>query len=272
MATERDYVLGTHDEELARLGLQHRVWRPVVLDCWQRAGITVGKHVLDVGAGPGYATVDLAEIVGPTGQVVALERSNNFVRAMKETCRTRSLTNVKVHELDLMADELPKGDYDLSWCRWVVSFVNDPALLVRKLGGVMPNGGMSIFHEYGHYETWRFFPPLPNQEKFREHVIATWRESGGEPDGAARLPALLSENGFTIRSAKPHIFCVRPADYMWQWPAQFIEVYLPRLQAMGRIDQEFADKVRADLAGAAKNPNTIMVTPLVLEIVAEKVL
>jgi SAM-dependent methyltransferase len=270
MATERDYVLGTHDEELARLGLQHRVWRPVVLDCWQRAGITVGKHVLDVGAGPGYATVDLAEIVGPTGQVVALERSNNFVRAMKETCRARSLTNVKVHELDLMADELPKGDYDFSWCRWVVSFVDDPASLVRKLGGVMPKGSRSIFHEYGHYETWRFFPRLPNQEKFREHVIATWRESGGEPDGAAKLPALLSGNGFTVRSAKPHIFCVRPTDYMWQWPAQFIEVYLPRLQEMGRIDQEFADKVRADLAGAAKNSNTIMVTPLVLEIVAEK--
>src|SRR5437867_13080004 len=84
MEAERDYVLGTHDEELARLGLQHRVWRPVVLDCWQRAGITVGKRVLDVGAGPGYATVDLAEIVGPPGEVVALERSNKFVRAINE--------------------------------------------------------------------------------------------------------------------------------------------------------------------------------------------
>src|SRR5438552_7320138 len=72
LTMDRDYVLGTHNEELARLGLQHRVWRPVVLDCWQRAGITVGKRVLDVGAGPGYATGDLAEIVGPTGQVVAL--------------------------------------------------------------------------------------------------------------------------------------------------------------------------------------------------------
>ena len=30
---ERDYVLGTHDQELERLGVQHRAWRPVVLDC-----------------------------------------------------------------------------------------------------------------------------------------------------------------------------------------------------------------------------------------------
>src|SRR6266550_412466 len=158
MAAERDYVLGTREEELARLGVQHRVWRPVALDCWQRAGITVGKRVLDVGAGPGYAAIDLAEIVGLTGEVVALERSQNFIRAMESTCRARSLANVKFHELDLMKGELPKGDYDFAWCRWVVSFVNDQSLLIEKLGGVMPKSSIAIFHEYGHYDTWRFVP------------------------------------------------------------------------------------------------------------------
>ena len=271
MNKERDYVLGTHDEELARLGLQHRVWRPVVLDCWRKAGITVGSRVLDVGAGPGFATIDLAEIVGPAGQVVALERSNNFVNATKEAVRARSLTNVKIHELDLMTDNFPEDDYDFSWCRWVLSFVSDPALFVQKLGNAMGKGSISIFHEYGHYETWRFFPRIPSQEKFREHVIATWRESGGEPDSAPGLPALLSVNGFVIRSAAPLIFCVRPNDYMWQWPATFIAIYLPRLIEMGRIDQKFADKVRADLASAEKNPNSLMITPLVLEIIAEKI-
>jgi len=57
---------------------------------------------------------------------------------------------------------------------------------------------------------------------------------------------------------------------MWQWPATFIETYLPRLVEMGRIDQEFADQVRSDLANAEANPNALMITPLVLEIVAEK--
>ena len=267
---DRDYVLGTHNEELGRLGLQHRVWRPVVLDCWQRAGITVGKRVLDVGAGPGYAAVDLAEIVGPTGEVVALERSENFIRAMEQMSRARSLVNVKIHQLDLMIGELPRGNYDFSWCRWVMSFVSDPALLIRKLGDGMRKGSVAIFHEYGHYETWHFFPRSANQERFREHVIATWRESGGKPDGAVALATLLPANGFTIRSARPHLFCVRPTDYMWQWPATFIETYLSRLIEMGRINQEFADKVRADLASAEKNPNALMITPLVLEIVAEK--
>src|SRR5437667_2653715 len=133
LTMDRDYVLGTHNEELARLGLQHRVWRPVVLDCWQRAGITVGKRVLDVGAGPGYATVDLAEIVGPTGQVLALERSENFIRAIEQACRERSIANGKIHPLDLMTDELPNGNDDSSRCRWVMQLVNAAALVVTKL-------------------------------------------------------------------------------------------------------------------------------------------
>jgi SAM-dependent methyltransferase len=241
------------------------------LDCWQRAGITVGKRVLDLGAGPGYAAIDLAEIVGSAGEVVALERSENFIRAMEQACRTRSVSNVKIYQLDLMTDELPSGDYDFSWCRWVMSFVNDPALLIRKLGHVTRTGSVAIFHEYGHYETWHFFPRLANQERFREHVIAAWRESGGEPDGAVALATLLPTNGFAIRSVRPHIFCVRPTEYMWQWPATFIEIYLPRLIEMGRIDQEFADRVRHDLAKAENDPNAVMITPLVLEIVAEKV-
>jgi len=124
--SEKDYILGTHDDELIRLGLQHRVWRPMVLNCWQRAGITVGKHVLDLGAGPGYAALDLGEIVGPSGEVVALERSGNFVNAMRESVRRRGLGNVKIQELDLMTGDLPKGSYDFSWCSWVLSFVSDP--------------------------------------------------------------------------------------------------------------------------------------------------
>src|ERR687892_90278 len=104
MATtkETDYVLGTHDEEVARLGLQHRVWRPVATDCWRRAGITAGSRVIDIGAGPGYATIDLAEIVGPKGEVLAVERSSRFLEVAKQACAARGLLEVHFRHADLM--------------------------------------------------------------------------------------------------------------------------------------------------------------------------
>jgi hypothetical protein len=57
---------------------------------------------------------------------------------------------------------------------------------------------------------------------------------------------------------------------MWQWPASFIETYLERLIEMGRIDRKFAEEVHTALASAEQNPNAQMLTPLVLEIIAEK--
>lgn len=269
METERDYVLGTGDEELARLGLQHRVWRAAALDCWQKAGVTVGSRVLDLGAGPGYAATDLAEIVGPTGRVVALQRSHKFIEALRD--RSRHLGNVEIHELDLMSDELPGGPYDFSWCRWVASFVTDPALLVAKLARVMRRGGVAMFHEYAHYLTWRFIPRLASQERFAEDVTASWTAAGGKADIALDLPAYLEQNGFSIRSATPRIYCVGPADHMWQWPISFIGIGLARLQELGRIDAAFADRVMQDVTEAGKKMDSLVITPLVLEILAEKI-
>jgi len=267
---ERDYVLGTHEDELERLGVQHRAWRDVVLDCWGNAGVTAGSRVLDVGAGPGYATADLAEIVGRTGKVVAVERSTNFVNALNHTIQARSLSNVEVHELDLMNDDLPKGPFDFSWCRWVLCFVSDPNVVVQKISNALRPGGRAIFHEYGHYTTWRFVPPRASHEEFRNHVVASWRGSGGDPDTGLRLPVWLKNNGFGVRSIVPRIFCIQPSDYMWQWPAQFIQVHLLRLQELGQIDSAFADRVLADPAAAEREAPSFMMTPLVLEIVAEK--
>jgi ubiquinone/menaquinone biosynthesis C-methylase UbiE len=78
---EKEYVLGTGDEELARLGLQHRAWRLRALAAWRAAEIGPGQTVLDVGCGPGYASLDLAEMVGPCGRVVALDKSERFLVA-----------------------------------------------------------------------------------------------------------------------------------------------------------------------------------------------
>jgi SAM-dependent methyltransferase len=267
---ERDYVLGTNDEEIQRLGLQHRVWRSVMLDCWKRAGITAGSKVIDVGAGPGYATIDLAEIVSPDGAVTAVERSGKFLEAMRRTCGERGLTNVDIHEIDLMSDALPGENHDFSWCRWVASFVSNPAVLVKKVAGTLRAGGRAIFHEYGHYQTWEFSPRFPEQEEFKKHIIESWLETGGKTDVALDLPPLLSSNGLTIQWVKPLIFCVSPRDYMWQWPAAFMQTGTARLQELGRFDQAFTDRLLDGFAKMEANPDALMVTPVVLEIVAQK--
>lgn len=270
-SAERDYVLGTHADELARLGLQHRVWRPTVLDCWHRAGVTVGSRVLDVGAGPGFASVDLGEIVGPSGSVTAVERSGRFVEAGRRACAAHGLANVRYHERDLMADPLPDGKFDVSWCRWVATFVSSPQLLIKKLSGAVRVGGMAVFHEYCNYGNWSFTPARPYQSEFVQIVMANWRDAGGEPDiGPALLPLLL-ESGFRLREVVPRVFCIRPRDHMWQWPASFLNTYLDRLLEQGRVEAVWAQGAQREFAEASADPEARMITPIVLEVIAERV-
>ncbi|HEV3486219.1 MAG TPA: class I SAM-dependent methyltransferase, partial [Vicinamibacterales bacterium] len=162
----QDYVLGTGDVELQRLGLQHRVWRPRALDAWRRAGFTLGQTLTDVGCGPGYAALDMAEIVGPTGRVLAADRSRRFLDALEESARNRGLANVRTVQIDLSESSLPEAGADGAWCRWLLCFVPRPRDVIEQIVRAVRLGGAVVLHEYFDYGTWRFAPRCAELEEF----------------------------------------------------------------------------------------------------------
>jgi SAM-dependent methyltransferase len=271
MTTTNDYVLGTHDAEISRLGLQHQVWRPHMLDAWTRAGMTRGSKVIDIGAGPGYATLDAAEIVGSGGEVVAVERSPHFLSFAKREIERRGASCARLIECDLTDGKLEFSGFDLAWCRWVASFVSSPAKLVENIYACLRVGGKAIFHEYHSYATWRLIPTSPPIESFVGEVMASWRAAGGEPDIVPILIPLMIDAGFKLTEIRPLIFAVHPDHFTWQWPAAFVESNSQRLVELGRVSQEWADAVQKEFTALARNPNAILVTPMVMEIIAEKI-
>lgn len=271
MAEERDYLLGTHDAEVRRLGHQHRVWRPRVLDAWRRAGIRSGSIVIDAGAGPGWASLDLAEIVGDAGRVVALERSQRFSEIMMAAAGRRGMDGIiEPHVLDLVEDDIPAGGADAFWIRWVLAFVADPALVVRKLAGSLRPGGTAVIHEYLHYQSMAVIPDDGVIGTFVRRVMEDWRASGGEPDVGRDLPRLLTDNGMRIVEMRPIVDVVRPDSLIWEWPANWMRDYPRHLAASGKVSEAWADEVPAALDRAEADPAAVMVTPTVLEIIAEK--
>jgi SAM-dependent methyltransferase len=265
---ERDYVLGTQDEEIARLGLQHRVWRPRALAAWRRAGFNVGQTLLDVGSGPGHASLDLAELVGPTGRVFAIDRSRRFLDAVLAACRTRGLANVTTVEQDLDDAKLPEIDADGAWCRWVFAFLKKPRELLARLQGALKPGAVLVAHEYLDYSTWRLAPRSSAVEEFVRVVIEAWRASGGEPDRGLDLPGWLSECGFECRSLRPIVDVVAPSNFVWQWPKAFVHSGLRRLVELGHLTEDRSDAIAHAFAAAESAPGVLMVTPAVLEVIA----
>jgi SAM-dependent methyltransferase len=267
---ERDYILGTHDEEIERLGLQHRVWRPRALDAWRRAGFTVGQTLVDLGCGPGYAALDLAEITGPTGRVVAIDRSRRFLDALVSMLAVRRLENVTVVEQDLDEGDLPPVEADGAWSRWVFAFVKRPRDLLVRAAALLKPGAPFVIHEYFDYSTWRTAPRCPELEEFVQVVMESWRSTGGEPDIALDLPMWFRELGFEIRSVTPIVEVVPRSNFVWEWPRSFIEVGVERLVGLKLLTDERARVVLAAIAAAEEREGTLMITPGVLEIVAVK--
>jgi SAM-dependent methyltransferase len=267
---DRDYVLGTHDDEITRLGLQHNVWRPRAHEAWQRAGFTIGQTIIDVGCGPGYATLDIADMVGGDGRVVAVDRSRRFLDVLEARCDARGLTNVSVIESDLDDVSFDASMADGAWCRWVLAFVRQPRDLLTRIAAALKPGGAFVSHEYFDYAIWRTLPRSSAFDEFVTATISNWRKSGGEPDIGVEVPRWLEELGFEIESVTPIVYVITARDFMWHWPTSFMEIGLKRLVELGAVDAAREPALQHALDDVASSPNTRMITPGVLEVIARK--
>lgn len=268
--SERDYVLGTHDAEIARLRLQHRVWRPRMLDAWRRAGITQGQTVIDVGCGPGYAALELSDIVGPQGRVIAVERSARFLDALRDAAKRNAINNISAIEADITESSLGEATADAAWCRWVFSWLSQPERGIANIARALKPEGIAIFHEYLDYGTWGLAPRSDAFSALVQAVIDSVTKTGANIDSALRLPGHLEQAGIEILSLKPIIDIVGPENYVWQWPTSFARDFHQKLVDDGLIAPERAHQALADIARAETEPGTRMITPMVLEIIARR--
>lgn len=270
MSEDRSYVIGTHDAEIERLGVQHRVWRASVLDFWRLGGVSEGMTVIDAGSGPGYAALDLAEIVGPNGRVIALERSRRFLDALEAQARQRGLTNIQTIETDLADFDWSRVAADRLWCRWVLAFVADPAAIVRGMARALKPGGAALIHEYYDYASWRMAPYSAEFEAYVAKIIARWRATGGEPDIALALPRLLRDAELTVEAARPVVFAATMRDFASRWPMGFAREYLPAMIAYGDVTAAEGDALVRLLDAYEADPGALVLTPGILQIAARK--
>lgn len=267
--TDTDYILGTHEAEIERLGLQHRVWRAAALRVWREAGLRSGQRVLDIGCGPGFGSIDLAEIVGPRGQVVGYERSRRFLDHVNIVSAQRGLA-IEAIAADLDRQIFPPAMADAAWCRWVLSFVQKPAALISRIADGLKPGGVVIFHEYCDYRSWRLGPPSDDFARFVDAVMHSWRSAGGEPDIGLELPMMLDACNMKIVQMRPLVETIFPDSFVWEWPDAFARVNIDRLVELGHVTAAERERALAALDRAKHGSGHFMVTPTVLEIVARK--
>lgn len=275
MNTAAEYVLGTDEQELARLGLQHRLWADSAHTLWKRAGIGRGTTVLDVGCGPGFAARDLAELIGPTGRLVGVDGSEPFVAEFTGRAHANGYTWLEAHRGDVhdlgsvvgdTAEHL--GGFDLAYARWVFCFLPRPEDVVSALSKLIKPGGRVAVSDYFNYDRMTIAPRDPDFSRGIEAVVRSWKDSGGDPDVMGRLPTLFRQHGFDITHLEATQHLTPPTGSMWTWPDIFWPSFIPRLVVSGHLSQAEADAFNAAWDRAAQNPEAFFLLPPIFDMVA----
>jgi SAM-dependent methyltransferase len=193
MVDPAPYVLGHSDVELRRLESQARVMAPVTRRFLAEAGIGTGMRVLDVGSGGGDVTLLVADLVGPSGQVVGFDPSQVAVESARAKATARGAGNVAflagtVEELGL------DRDFDAVVGRYVLQFHPEPARLLREVAGHAHPGAPVVFHELD-WSGVRSDPPVPTYDRLAGWLHDAIAASGASTHAGLALPATFRAAG-----------------------------------------------------------------------------
>jgi cyclopropane fatty-acyl-phospholipid synthase-like methyltransferase len=79
------YILGHSPAEIGRLIFQAGVLKPITERLLREAGVAPGMRVLDLGCGTGDVALLVAELVGPNGAVVGIDRNGDVLTVAGDT-------------------------------------------------------------------------------------------------------------------------------------------------------------------------------------------
>lgn len=204
MSPTADYVLGHSDFEMERLQIQAAVLADITRRLIGECNIQPGMRVLDIGCGAGDVAMLLAEAVGPSGLVVAIDREARAIETARSRAEAAGHRNIEA--LVATDDDIPvTRPFDAAVGRYVLSHQRDPVAMIRRAAAAVRPAGVVAFHERAGYPPNRFqsIPSVALYDQVAAAMNAAFVATQPSPDVAGRLVACFMEAGLP----SPHLFC-----------------------------------------------------------------
>ena len=184
------YSLGNTDAEHERLARQAKLFNPLTERVFRAAGIREGQRVLDLGSGAGDVALLLAEIVGPSGEVVGVERHGDSIARARERVEAAGAHNVVFFEGDV-AEIAGHRPFDAAVGRFILMFVPDPVKVVRSVAALVRPGGVIAFHEVSWQACLAMNATLPLCGGAVRLLSSTFVKTGGDIEMGYALPRVF---------------------------------------------------------------------------------
>ncbi len=180
---------------MAEFGLRNDVYRRPLATALDRIGIGSGWRCADVGAGAGDVSIALAQIVGSTGRVYAVDSDPRARDEVASAAASAGEAQVIALTQDGEGLLLPEP-VDLAFCRFLLLHVVDPSVVLRRMFRAVRPGGYVVAQE-----------PITSAGRIGGRSLSM--PDARHPDIGALLPELLVHSGCGLIDA----WAEAPAGY-----------------------------------------------------------
>jgi SAM-dependent methyltransferase len=111
---------------------------------YDASGVRGGDRAFDIGCGCGTTTLQLAQLVGPSGRAVGADISRSMIERARERAAQSGRANTRFVVADAQTAPLP-GEFDVVASRFGVMFFEDPtAAFANMRRAVRPHGRLAF--------------------------------------------------------------------------------------------------------------------------------
>jgi len=226
------YTLGHSESEIRRLMFQAAVVAPITSRLLREAGLARGMRVLDLGCGAGDVATLAAEMVGPAGAVVGIDRNAEVLALARSRARAADHKNIEFRE-GSAEDFNDSTSFDLAIGRHVPTHQADPAAFIRAAASHVSPGGVLAFHEHAIYGGLHSIPLVPLWKQGGDWIIA-FHSVRAHSDAGGRMVEHFHHAGLK----PPTMFCEIPVGSgpdspIYAWLALTLRSALPHLEKIG---------------------------------------
>lgn len=170
-----------------RKDLSHLNWDQVYARQALRAGLVdewlaglrlkAGDRVLEIGAGPGYVSFALADRVGPSGLVYAVDRSPDALAHLARLQGERGIRQIERIAADATAIEPTSVQAGSALITMVLHHADDPLSILRNVAKCLPPGAPVVIGEFHPDGPCSSGPP--RDHRIAPQQIEAWCEQTG---------------------------------------------------------------------------------------------
>jgi ubiquinone/menaquinone biosynthesis C-methylase UbiE len=114
----------------------------------QQLGIRPGQTVCDMGCGNGFYALQLAELVGDEGQVLAVDIQVEMLRLLQARAELADVTNIRLIHGSVVDPQLPEGEVDLILCVDVYHEFSHPEQMLTAMRRALSPEGRLVLVEF----------------------------------------------------------------------------------------------------------------------------